>query len=108
MKDVGIVTLISVIAVAAAPTPPPSNATAFATMKSTDEFAQCFAQTQDRHSVPWWFVPKERGGTFSDMGAASGGKPYLLVINDRGGRRELLLQNATRDGPEAKAVKQCM
>jgi len=108
MKAFGIATLISVIAVAAAPTPPPVPGLSFATMKSTAQFADCFSKIQDRHSVPWWFVPKERGGTFSNAGAPAVGRPYLLLINDQDGRREIMLQNASADGPEARAVNQCI
>jgi len=109
MKTFGIVTLVSVVAVAAAPAPPARQPVSFSTMKSTQEFADCFAKIQDRRSVPWWFVPKESGGTFSNAGAGSIiGRPYLLLISDRAGRREIQLQNAGVQGPEAKAVIQCI
>lgn len=108
MKAFGIVTLISVIAVAAAPAPPAAQGMSFATMKSTEQFADCFSRIQDRRSVPWWFVPKERGGTLSNAGAPAIGRPYVLLINDRDGRREILLQNASSNGPEARAVNQCI
>jgi len=108
MKTFGVVTLVSVVAVAAAPAPPAREPVSFSTMKSTQEFADCFAKIQDRHAVPWWFVSKESGGTFSNAGASSVGRPYLLLINDRAGRREILLQNAGSMGPEAKAVTQCI
>ena len=108
MKAFGIVTLISVVAVAAAPAPPARQPVSFSTMKSTQDFADCLAKIQDRHAVPWWFVSKESGGTFLNAGANSGGRPYLLLISDRAGRREILLQNAGSEGPEAKAVNQCI
>jgi hypothetical protein len=108
MKAYGIATLISVVAVAAAPAPQPRSDVSFATMKSTQEFADCFTRIQDRRSMPWWFVPKNSGGTFSNAGAARVGKPYLLLVSDRSGRREIQLQNAARDGPEARAVNQCI
>lgn len=108
MKAFGIVTLMSVIAVAAAPSSPAARGISFATMKSTEQFADCFSRIQDRHSVPWWFVPKERGGTFSNAGAPAVGRPYLLLISDRDGRREILLENASAEGPEARAVNQCI
>ena len=108
MKAFGIVTLISVIAVAAAPTPPAAHGLSFDTMKSTEEFADCFSKIQDRNAIPWWFVPKDHGGTFSNAGAASVGKPYLLLISDRGGRRLIQLQNASSAGPEVRAVNQCI
>jgi len=42
------------------------------------------------------------------VGASSVGKPYLLLISDRAGRREIQLQNSGSEGPEAKAVTQCI
>jgi hypothetical protein len=109
MKDLGIVTLISVAAIAAAPTPARDRSEQFATIKSTDQFADCFARSQERNARPWWFVPKESGGgTFSNQGAASISKPYFLVIADRGSRREIQLQNADWNGPEARGVEQCI
>jgi hypothetical protein len=109
MKDLGIVTLISVAAIAAAPAPQPSHATAFATAKSTQAFADCYVRSQDKQSKPWWFVPKESGGgTFSNLGGASVANPYFLVISDRGSRRVIQLQKASWDGPEARGVEQCI
>lgn len=116
MKDLGIVTLISVAAIAAAPASDANRPTngaklatsAFATTKSTEAFADCFARTQDRHSRPWWFVPKGNGGTFSNLGAKAVSKPYFLVINDSGSRRDIELQNANHNGPEARGVEQCI
>ena len=109
MKDLGIVTLISVAAIAAAPASQESHATAFATSKSTQAFADCFARSQERNSTPWWFVPKESGGgTFSNLGAPSVRKPYFVVISDRGSKREIQLQNASWDGPQARGVEQCI
>jgi hypothetical protein len=109
MKDLGIVTLISVAAIAAAPASQANHATAFATSKSTQAFAECFARSQERNSRPWWFVPKESGGgTFSNLGAASVKKPYFVLISDRGSTREIQLQNASWNGPEARGVVQCI
>ena len=109
MKDFGIFTLISAAAMAAAPAPKSSGPTNFATAKSTEQFAACFERTQDRLSRPWWFVAKDNGGgTFSNLGARSVSKPYFLVISDRGSRREIQLQNANLDGPEARGAAQCI
>jgi hypothetical protein len=109
MKDLGIVTLISVAVIAAAPASEGSRATAFATSKSTQAFADCFARSQERNSSPWWFVPKEHGGgTFSNLGAPAVSKPYFVVINDKGSTREIQLQNASWDGPQARGVEQCI
>jgi hypothetical protein len=109
MKDFGIVTLISVAAMAAAPAPQASGPAAFATARSTEQFAACFERTQDSLSRPWWFVAKDNGGgTISNLGAASVRNPYFLLISDRGSRREIQLQNASPNGPEAQGVDQCI
>jgi len=109
MKDLGIVTLISVAAIAAAPASETNHPTAFATAKSTQAFADCFAHSQERDSKAWWFVPKESGGgTFSNAGAPSVKQPYFVEISDRGSRREIHVQNASWDGPVARGVEQCI
>jgi hypothetical protein len=109
MKDLGIVTLISVAAIAAAPPAQPSHPTDFATTKSTQAFADCYARSQERQSKPWSFVPRESGGgTFSNLGARSVAHPYFLVISDRGSRRVIQLQKTSWDGPEARGVEQCI
>jgi hypothetical protein len=109
MKDLGIFTLISVAAIAAAPASEKNSPTTFATIRSTEQFAACFERTQDRVEKPWSFVPKDSGGgTFSNLGARSVSKPYFLLINDRGSRREIELQNASLNGPEIKGVEQCI
>jgi|SRR6185312_4028309 len=109
MKDLGIFTLISVAAIAAAPAPEKNGPTMFATIRSTEQFAACFARTQDRVSMPWWFVAKDNGGgTFSNLGARFVSKPYFLLISDRGSRREIQLQNANLNGPETQGVEQCI
>jgi hypothetical protein len=108
MKDIGMITLLSVIATAAAPTPPAQVPLSYATAKSTQQFAACFAKAQERRSRPWAFVPRRDGGTFSNLGAPSVDRPYFLVVTDRGVRRLIQLQDATPDGPEGQAVNQCL
>jgi hypothetical protein len=109
MKDLGLFTMISVAAIAAAPVPEGSHPTSFATTKSAQAFADCFARSQDGRSIPWAFVPRQSGGgTFSNLGARSVSKPYFLEISNRGSRREIQLQNASWDGPQARGVEQCI
>ena len=103
---IGIVTAISAVAVAAAPTAAPTKP--FTTAKSTAQFADCFARAQDRDRAPWWFVPKDHGGTFSNAGAASITQPYFLLISDHLGKREIQLQDAAAEGSQAQAVNQCI
>jgi hypothetical protein len=83
MKEIGIVTLLSVFAVAAAPSARSEHSTVFVTHKSAQAFGACFAAV--------------RIGTAAD-----------LLVSDRGSRREIQLRGAAVDGPEAQAVKSCL
>lgn len=83
MKEIGIVTLLSVVAVAAAPHGRSEKETVFVTRKSAEVFDACFA-------------------------AARIGRPADLVLTDRGSRREIQLSGAALNGPDAQAVKQCL
>jgi hypothetical protein len=122
MKDIGIFTLLTVIVSAAAPASPEYNRSApfaaqeyspaksFVTAKSTERFANCFANSQDNAGLPWSFVPKESGGgTFSNLGARSGASAYFVVVSDRGSRREIRLEGT--GGSEVavnRAISQCV
>ena len=108
MKVVGIVTLLSVAAVAGAPNSKASNPAPVVTAKSTEQFAACFAKAQDKRSSAWWFVPREHGGTFSNLGAKSVRNPYFVVISDRGAHREIELRSANSESPVAREVNQCI
>ena len=83
MREIGIVTLLSVVALAAAPSARSEKVTVFVTQKSAQAFGACFAATH-------------------------AGKSSDLLISDRGSRREIQLRNAAIDGPQAQAVKQCI
>lgn len=121
MKDISIFTLLTVIVSAAAPASPAYNrAVPFSaqeysstkllvTAKSTEQFFGCFANSQDNAGLPWSFVPKEDGGTFSNLGARSGVSAYFVVVSDRGARREIRVEGS--GGSEAgvsRAVSQCV
>ena len=108
MKDFGIIVLLSVIVNAAAPRADAPVLPILTTTKSTQAFADCFARSQDRQSAAWAFVPKQHGGTFSNLGASSPAAPYFLLISDRGTRRELQLQNAAPGGAQENGVQQCL
>jgi hypothetical protein len=109
MKVVGIVTLLSVAAIAGAPSPKTNDPAPVVTAKSTAQFADCFAKAQDKSSSAWWFVPREHGGgTFSNLGAKAVRNPYFVVISDRGAHREIELRYANSDSPEAREVNQCI
>jgi hypothetical protein len=83
MKEIGIVTLLSVLAVAAAPHGRSDKVTVFVTNKSAQAFDDCFA-------------------------AAYFGKPTDFVLSDRGSHREIQLRDAAIDGPQARGVKLCL
>ena len=110
MKDIGIVTLLSVIVSAAAPTSPDYKAAASViTAKSTDQFASCFAGTQDEGGLPWWYVPKRGGGTFSNLGSRTVQSAYFVTVSDRDSAREIRLEgNGAGEAPVARAVSQCI
>jgi hypothetical protein len=118
MKEIGIGILLSVTVSAAAPIAAEHNAarpvvestasaTSFTTAKSTEQFASCFGNTQDRVRQAWWFVPKEDGGTFSNLGAKNVAAAYYVVVSDQGARRQVRLEG---DGANAvnRAVLQCI
>lgn len=121
MKDIGIFTLLTVIVSAAAPASPAYNRSApfvaqeysaarsFVTTKSTDQFASCFAGSQDSAGLPWAFVPKDDGGTFSNIGARRAVSAYFVVVSDRGSRREVRLEGTgAAEFAVNRAVSQCV
>jgi len=108
MKEIGIVTLLSVAVTAAAPGPQAYRPAVYVTPKSTQDFASCFARSQDRRGSPWWFVPRDHGGTLSNLGAKTGAATYFLVINDLGARREIALDQRSPDAGPRKALNECI
>lgn len=113
MKQVGIVTLISVAASAASPSSHTNNNSAtFETNKSVAQFGNCFVAAQDRAARPWSFVPRSNGGTFSNAGAKAAGPDYFLAISDGGQQRVVRLEPASAttalDANIARAVDRCV
>ena len=121
MKDIGIFTLLTVIVSAAAPASPAYNRAApfaaqeyspaklFVTAKSTDQFASCFTNSQDSGGLPWWFVPKNNGGTFSNLGSRTTASAYFVVVSDRGSSREVRLEgNGAPEIGVDRAVSRCV
>ncbi len=108
MREIGIVTLLSVAVTAAAPGPQAYRPAVYVTPKSTQDFARCFASSQDKRQAAWWFVPREKGGTFSNLGSKSGAATYFVVINDRGVRREIALDQRSPAGDQREAVNECI
>jgi hypothetical protein len=113
MKDIGIITLLSVIISAAAPsspgTPHHNSAKALTTAKSTDEFASCFTSLQDQGGLPWSYIRKADGGTFSNLGSRTVATAYFVVVSDRGSNREVRLEgNGSSEIAVNQAVNQCV
>jgi hypothetical protein len=110
MKQIGLVTLISVAASAAAPvTYTRADAATFATTKSVEQFGGCFVAAQERARRAWSYVPRDNGGTFSNLGARGARGLYFLAVSDRGAAREIRLETAAKtDSAVAKAIDQCV
>lgn len=108
MREIGIVTLLSVAVTAAAPGPQAYRPAVYVTPKSTQDFASCFARSQDRHGAAWWFVPRDHGGTFSNLGARNSAATYFLVINDRGTKREIALDQRNPAAAAREALNECI
>lgn len=113
MKQVGIVTLISVAASTAAPVAHArADAVTLETGKTLAQFGGCFVGSQDRAARAWAFIPKGDGGTFSNVGARGAQGLYYLAISDRGPVREVRLEAASSASPLdrniARAVDQCI
>lgn len=108
MREIGIVTLLSVAVTAAAPGPQAYRPSVYVTPKSTQDFASCFARAEDRSGAAWWFAPRDHGGTLSNLGSKSGAATYFLVINDRGTKREIALDPRSTDAGPRKALNECI
>jgi hypothetical protein len=108
MREIGIVTLLSVAVTAAAPGPQAYRPAVYVTPKSTQDFANCFARSEEKRGAAWWYVPREHGGTISNLGAKSGAATYFIVINDRGGKREIALDPRSFRGGPREALNECI
>jgi hypothetical protein len=106
MKRIVVIALVGLAASAAAGAEQPGPVRT--TAKAVEPFARCFAEAQDRASRPWWFVPRGRGGTFSNLGAKGVDRPYFLEIADRGSRRTIRLTSGSPDPATVRAVESCI
>jgi hypothetical protein len=105
MRSLGIVTIMSVVATAAAPASSPSR---LVTEKTSHAFADCFVRSQEMRAAAWAYVPKADGGTFSNLGAPSVARPYFLVVSDRGSHREIVIEGAGRKSTAFEGANQCI
>lgn len=108
MKEVGIITLLSVAITAAAPGPQAYRPSVFTTPKTTQDFASCFTQDQDKRGSAWWFVPRDHGATISNLGAKSDAAVYFVVVRDLGVRREVALDQRGANAAARKALSRCL
>jgi hypothetical protein len=108
MDKVGIVTLLSVVVTAAAPGAQADRPSVYVTPKSTQDFAQCFARSQDKRHAAWSFVPRDDGGTISNLGAKRAAATYFVVIRDRGVQREIALDQRGSNAAAREALSECI
>jgi hypothetical protein len=108
MREIGIVTLLSVAVTAAAPGPQAYRPSIYVTPKSTQDFASCFARFEDQRGAAWWFVPRDHGGTISNLGSKTAAATYFIAIHDRGARREIALDLRNADAAPRKALNECI
>ena len=100
--------MLSVAVTAAAPGPQAYRPAVYVTPKSTQDFASCFARAQEQRGAAWWFVPRDHGGTISNLGAKSGAATYFVAINDRGTRREIALDQRSPASAAREALNECI
>lgn len=108
MDKVGIVTLLSVVVTAAAPGPQAYRPSVYVTPKTTQDFAQCFARSQDKRGAAWSFAPGDHGGTISNLGAKTDAATYFIVVRDRGAKREIALDQRGPDAGAREALNECI
>ena len=108
MREIGIVTLLSVAVTAAAPGPQAYRPAVYVTPKSTQDFASCFARSEEKRGAAWSFSPREHGGAFSNLGARNAAATYFVVIHDRGTRREIALDMKSPGGGPREALNECI
>lgn len=104
----GVSSLLFVLIASAAPAPQPLLRTT--TMKSADAFASCFAGTQDKAAKAWAFLPRESGGTFTNVGASGTAAPYWVQVKTgiHGGNVRLFSDGgADASSSLIRAVEQC-
>jgi len=81
------------------------------TSKSLDAFGKCFVSEQREASRPWWFVPSEDGGTFSDVGAAQAPTGYFLRVQGPKDALRLRLEPERTESnvdPILKSIDHCI
>lgn len=82
------------------------------TTKSVPAFRDCFVAAQGRARNVLSFIPNERGGVFSNDGAARIGNAYTLRIIENGRFRTVIMNPANPLAapmpPVAAAIEKCL
>lgn len=99
MREIGIVTLLSVAATAAAPTP--RIAAPAAAPSATSRYAACLASRKTSTAARRRIVANERGGSIALPAGARVQHAYLVVVDDRGERSEMALERAQQQRGES-------
>lgn len=72
-----------------------------------DTFGACFVQRQEQDGRPWAFVPTKSGGTFTNVGASAGTRPYQLLARVGQGEHALRLIAEVPSAELLAAVEKC-
>ena len=77
--------------------------------KVDKDFASCFARGRGSSAAPpGGSFRAITGGTISNLGSKNGAATYFIAINDRGGRREIALDQRAADAAPRKALNECI
>jgi hypothetical protein len=106
MRGVGLVTLLSVGAVSAAPSSRPVAPGKIVSVESTHVFVDCWAERRLGVLAP--FMRAKVGEAPSDFDAPGTGQTYFITISDGDTRRIIRLQGPAPTGPQAKSMEQCI
>ena len=84
---------------------------AHTTSRSLDAFGQCFVSSQEQALRPWWFVPTEDGGTFSNLGSGNGQSVYFLRVQHSGAALQLSVESEDKTAaidPVLSSIEDCI
>ncbi|MGE5563062.1 MAG: hypothetical protein ACM3ZV_07095 [Bacillota bacterium] len=108
-----LLSTILLLAGVIAPAPPALDRLVLSgsTSKSLQEFGSCFAAAQEKRSRPFWFVPNDGGGRFSNEGGHDVTGRYGIRFTEGQPQNRIEVSVASRGGPDEQAlvtaVKSC-
>lgn len=91
MRGVGLVTLLSVGAISAAPASRAPDPGPVATIHATSAFVRCFSDERRRNAVA----------------QVSPTPTYLITIRNGGPQHDIVLHGVESNSPQVKAAEQC-